>query len=270
MAAYVRQHSSGWKNPVHAAQWVRSVATHVSPLIGRMSVADVVTAHIIKVLTPIWDEKTETASRLRGRIELVLDWATVSGYRTGDNPARWSGHLENVFASPSKIRPVKHMLSLAYAEFPGFMSELRAREGMAALALQFVILTCVRTSDLRSAKREHVNRTERTWLIPSFSKTGAVHRVPLSDAALAVIDKAERIAIDIGGAVGASPFLFPSDVTGAALDKNAMLKVLDRLGRKGQMTTTGAALAFALGRKNRRIFRGKLPNGPSDTALELK
>jgi integrase len=241
---YIRQHRASWKNPIHAAQWPASLKTYASPIIGRMSVADITTAHVMKVLNPIWHEKPETGKRVRGRIEAVLGWATVAGFRTGDNPARWNDHLKNALPAPGKVRKVKHQTSLAYGEMPTFMAQLRTRNGMAALALELTILSAVRTADVRRAKRDQIDRASGTWLIPELSKTGQPHRVPLSKAALAVIEKAEQIAHDIGGAVAKSKFLFPNDVTGAALSENAMLAVLDRMGKKGSATTHGFRSSF--------------------------
>jgi integrase len=241
---YIAQHRSGWKNPSHAAQWPASLKAYAHPIIGKMSVADIDTPHVLKVLNPIWHEKPETAKRVRGRIEAILGWATVGGFRKGDNPARWNDHLKNALPAPNKVRKVKHQAALAYADMPSFMGELRERTGVAACALEFAILTVVRTSDVRFAKRWHINRAERRWDIPAFTKTGLPHRVPLSDAALAVIDKMEKIAAEIGGAVGESEYLFPNDLTGAALSENAMLAVLDRMGRKGAMTIHGCRATF--------------------------
>jgi integrase len=247
---YIARHRSGWKNPIHAAQWPASLKTYASPIIGKMSVADIDTPHVLKVLNPIWHEKPDTAKRVRGRIESILGWATVQGFRKDDNghdkpnPARWRGHLDTSLTAPGRVRKVKHQAAIAYEEMPTFMAELRARKGVAALALEFAILTAVRTSDVLDARRAHINRAERRWEIPEFSKTGRSHRVPLSDAALAVIGKVEKIAHDIGGDVGKSEFLFPNDVTGAALSANAMLAVLDRMGRKGAMTTHGCRATF--------------------------
>jgi integrase len=241
---YIAQHRSGWKNPTHAAQWPSSLKKYASPFIGKMSVADIDTPHVLKVLNPIWHAKPDTAKRVRGRIESILGWAKVQGYRTGDNPARWNDHLENALPAPSAVRKVKHQAALAYIEMPTFLSELRERKGISALALEFSILTAVRSSDVLNAKRDHVDRLTRIWVIPEFSKTGQEHRVPLSDAALAVIHKVEKTVRDIGGEVGKSEFLFPNDVTGAALSSNAMLALLDRMGRKGAMTTHGCRATF--------------------------
>jgi integrase len=241
---YIRQHRAGWKNPVHAGQWGSTLKAYVSPVIGRLSVADVTIAHIRKVLDPIWLDKPETASRVRGRIEAILGWATVSELRSGDNPARWRGHLDKLLPAHGKVRKVKHQAALAYPEMPAFMSELRERNGMAALALEFAILTCVRTSDVLNAKRVDVDHAAAVWVIPEFTKTRREHRVPLSKDALAVLNKARAMAREIGGAVDRSELTFCNDVTGATLSENAMLALLARMGRKGIMTTHGCRSTF--------------------------
>jgi integrase len=244
-AIYIRQHRAGWKSPSHAAQWVSTLKAYASPTLGRMSVADITTAHIMKTIAPVWAEKTETAARVRGRIEAVLGWATVSGHRTGENPARWKGHLDNLLASRTKVRAIKHQPALPYAEMPAFMQELRGtRKGAAALALEFTVLTCVRSADVRNAKVAHIDRAARVWAIPALSKNGLPHRVPLSTSALSVFDKARKLAAEIGGGVGSSPLAFPNDVSGARLSENSMLEVLRRMGRKGAMTTHGCRASF--------------------------
>ena len=216
-AAYIAQHRSAWSNPVHAAQWPATIKAYASPVVGKMNIGDVTTAHVMKVLEPIWATRTQTAKKLRARIENVLGWATTSGFRTGDNPARWEGHLENLLAKPSAVYKVQHMPALSYADLPAFMVELRARTpSMASLALENVVLTAVRSVDIRSAKRAEVDLAERVWNIREFSKTGKPHRVPLSDAAIDVIERARQIAKEIG--VGDSPLLFPSE-KGIALGK---------------------------------------------------
>jgi integrase len=223
-----------------------------------MSVADITTTHVMKVLEPLWHEKTETAVRLRGRIELVLGWATVSGYRSGENPARWRGHLDNLLAARSKIRKVENHAALPYAEMPSFMAALRARKGMAALALEFTALTAVRSADVFNARHADIDRTTRTWTIRAFSKTGIPHKVPLSTAALAVFDRSRKIVTEIGGRVAASELAFPNDVTGARLSQNSMLKVLDRLGRKGAMTAHGCRACFRTWCQERTNFPWEL------------
>jgi integrase len=257
--AYIRQHRAGWKNLDHANQWQRSLKTHASPVLGRMSVVDITTAHVMRVLDPIWQVKTETANRARGRIEAVLGWATVSGYRSGDNPARWRDHLDNLLAPRSKVRAVKHQPALPYAEMPAFMVDLHKRKGMAALALEFAILTCVRSEDVVKAKRTDIDRTARMWVIPAFTKTAAEHRVPLSTAALAVFDKARKSAGEIGGEVGRSEFAFPNDVTGKHLSSNALLGVIERIGLKGTATTHGFRATFRTWTQEQTNFPWELP-----------
>jgi len=241
---YIRQHRAAWKNAVHAAQWESTLHTYASPIIGRMPVAEIDTPHVMKVIEPIWLKKPETAGRVRGRIEAVLGWAIASRHRKGENPARWRGHLDNLLPTRSKVRAVKHQASLPYAEMAAFMAELRERNGMGALALEFAILTCVRTADVRNAKHFDIDRAAKIWVIPALSKTGVEHKVPLSTGAIAVVDKTRAMAKEIGGKVGASEFLFPNDVTGARLSENAMLAVLGRMGRKGAMTTHGCRSSF--------------------------
>jgi len=256
--AYIRQHRSGWKNPAHAAQWPATLKTYASPIIGRMSVADVETSQVMKIIEPIWHHKTETAKRLRGRIEAVLGWATVSGYRRGENPARWHNHLDKLLAAPGKVRPVKHQAALPYDQMPVFLQQLSERSGMAALALEFLILTCVRTSDVRNAKLDQIDVAKRIWVIPQFSKTGKEHKVPLSTAAVAVFQKARQMANDIGGAVARSEFAFPNDVTGRHLSENGILAVLNRMGRKGQMTAHGCRSSFRTWAQERTNFPWEL------------
>lgn len=148
-AAYIEAHRGGWRNPKHAAQWAATLATYASPLIGALPVTDVDTDLVVKVLMPIWNTKTETATRLRGRIESILDWATVSKFRQGDNPARWRGHLDNLLANPGKVAPVKNHAALPWRDMGTFMADLRRSAGMAALALQFTILTAARSGEVR-------------------------------------------------------------------------------------------------------------------------
>jgi integrase len=247
---YIAQHRSSWKNLAHAAQWPATLGQYVSPIIGKMSVNDIDTPHILKVLTPIWHEKPVSAKKIRGRIENIIGWATVAGYRKDanghdkPNPARWRGHLQTSLAAPGKVRKVKPQPALPYVEMPEFVGDLRKRQGIVPLALEFTILTAPRLSDVLNAKWAHINRAERRWDIPHFSKTGTPHRIPLSDAAIAVLDKVEKIAGDIGGAVGASEFLFPNDVTGARLSRNALLAVIKRMGRKGAMSVHGCRASF--------------------------
>ena len=220
---YIRQHRAAWSNPVHAAEWPSSLRRYASPIIGSMSIASIETAHISKILDPIWTTKTQTAKRLRGRIEAVIGWATVKGFRQGDNPARWSGHLQNALPAPGKVSKVKPIASLPYADLPAFMAELRKHDDVAALALQLLALSCVRASDIIDARWADIDVGKRIWTIPSFSKVHREHRVPLSTAAVAVIEKVRQ-----HGAGG--ELLFARD-GGGRLYKNMLGRLLARMGR---------------------------------------
>lgn len=187
--AYIQTHKAGWKNAKHAGQWVNTLKTYVSPVFGHLPVAEVDTGLVVKCLVPIWESKTETASRLRGRIESVLDWATTSGYRAGDNPARWKGHLENLLATISKSSRTRNHPSLPWQRIGTFMAALRAREGGSARALEFTILTACRSGEVRGARWAEFDLSGKVWTIPAERmKARREHEVPLSDAALAVLE----------------------------------------------------------------------------------
>jgi integrase len=186
---YIAAHRSSWRSVVHLKQWETSIRDDASPVIGKLDVAQITTAHVMRVLQSIWEKKNETARRLRGRIESVLDWATARGYRQGDNPARWKGHLQNLLARPSTAQ--EHLRALAYSNVPGFMAELRQREGIAALALEFAILTAARMGEVTGARFDEINWNDKVWTIPAGRMKGnREHRVPLPARAMAVISKA--------------------------------------------------------------------------------
>jgi integrase len=187
--AYILAHKASWKNAKHCDQWTNTLNTYASPVFGRLPVADIDTGLVMKCLAPIWESKTETASRVRGRIESVLGWATTSGYRTGENPARWKGHLENLLASISKASRTKHLPSLPWQRIGAFMSALRLREGASARAVEFAILTACRSGEVRGARWSEFDMDGRVWTIPAERmKAKREHEVPLSDAVLAVLD----------------------------------------------------------------------------------
>ena len=222
-AAYIKAHTPKWKNAKHADQWTNTLETYAGPLIGALPVADIDTALVLRVLEPIWAEKTETASRLRSRIEQVLDYATVSGYRAGDNPARWRGHLNKRLPEIQKRLRVKHHPALPYAEIGDFLADLRAQEGTAARALEFTILTACRTSEVTGATPDEIDFKKGVWTIPKQRmKAGREHRVPLSPQAL-----------EIAKAQPAGPYLFAGQGDGQPLSNNAMLMLLRRMNRKG-------------------------------------
>ncbi len=168
---------------------------HAFPVMGKLLVRDVALPHVLAVLDPIWQTKTETASRLRGRIETVLAWATVRKYRSGDNPAQWRGHLDKLLPKPSKMASVEHHAALPIESVGAFLVELRAAEGMGARALEFVILTATRSGEVRGAKWAEIDMAAKVWTIPAERmKAGKEHRVPLSDAALALLETLPRMA----------------------------------------------------------------------------
>ena len=179
--AYIQAHRGGWKNAKHAKQWETTLATYASPIFGDLSVALIDTSLVLQCLEPVWQEKTETASRLRNRIELVLDWARVRGYREGENPARWRGHLDKLLPAPSKVKKVIHHPSLPYGELPAFMELIRQKESISARALEFAILTVTRTSETLNATWAEINVQDKLWIIPKERmKAGKEHRIPLS------------------------------------------------------------------------------------------
>lgn len=220
--SYVAAHRHGWKSLKHAAQWEATLATYASPIIGQLPIADVTTELVVKVLAPIWGSKTETATRLRGRIESILDWATVSGYREGDNPARWRGHLENLLANPHKIAPVQNHPALPWGDMPKFMIDLRAREGVAARATEFAILTACRSGEVRGARWDELDLAGKLWTIPAGRmKLGKEHRVPLSAAAIALLEAMPRRSASV----------FPGMRKGTDLSDMSLTAVLRRMGR---------------------------------------
>jgi integrase len=178
--AYVKAHGDAWKSAKHLAQWTSSLKNYAFPIIGDILIQDIGQELVLKILEPIWKVKTETASRLRGRLEVVLDWATARGYRSGDNPARWKGHLDKLLAAPGKIQKVEHHRALPIDAMPEFMLELRAREGIAARALEFTILTAARSGETRGATWAEIDKASKIWTIPAQRmKAGKEHRVPL-------------------------------------------------------------------------------------------
>jgi integrase len=181
-------HEDGWRNAEHRKQWESSVRTYALPMLGSLPVDEITTPHIIKVLEPIWKTKPETASRVRGRVERVLAWATVRGFRSGDNPARWRNHLQEMFPARGKIAPTKPHAALPYTDMPALLSELNAIDHPAARALKFVTVTCARTDEALGATWDEFDLIAKVWTIPgSRTKNKKEHRVPLSDLALEIL-----------------------------------------------------------------------------------
>jgi integrase len=186
--SYITAHEAGWRNPKHRQQWRSSLSTYVFPAIGGLPVESVDTALILKCLEPIWRDRTETASRIRGRIESVLDYAKARGYRNGDNPARWRGHLQSLLPQPSKVSGVEHHAALPYSEIGEFMADLRGRDSTSAHCLEFLILTAARTGEVIGATWNEIDLKSRVWTIPgNRMKAGKEHRVPLSERAAEIV-----------------------------------------------------------------------------------
>lgn len=190
---YIDLHRAGWKNAKHAAQWSATLETYASPTIGDKHVSAITTADVVDILRPIWSDKTETASRLRNRIELVLDWAAAQGLREGLNPARWRGCLDAVFPRPSKVAKPKHHTAMPFADVPAFVESLRKLDTTAARALEFTILTAARSGEVRLARWDEIDLTRALWTIPGERmKAGREHRVPLPPSAVALFSALPR------------------------------------------------------------------------------
>lgn len=252
-AQHIEGQKAGWRNAKHAAQWVSTLATYAHPIIGALSVQSIDTALVLKILQPIWQTKPETASRLRGRIEGVLDWAKARGYRQGDNPARWRGHLDKLMAARSKVRRIKHHAALAYGDMSEFIKELRQQEGTAARALEFTILTAARTGETLRAKWDEIDIAEKVWTVPAERmKGGQEHRVPLSARAMAILK-------DLTPSVGQNEgFVFPGGKRGKPLSNMAFLMLLRRM-KRDDLTAHGFRSTF-------RDWAAERTNFPSEVA----
>ncbi|PKO79361.1 MAG: integrase [Betaproteobacteria bacterium HGW-Betaproteobacteria-13] len=225
---YIDAHKAGWKNPKHVDQWRNTLATYASPTIGKLDVAKIDTAHVMKVLQEddLWTTKAETASRLRGRIESVLGWATTRNFRSGENPARWRGHLENLLPHKSKIQKVKHHAALPWPEASTFMADLRKQAGVGARALEFAILTAARSGEVRGMTWGEVDLTAGVWIVPADRmKAGNEHRVPLTQQAIKVL---EAIRIENPKA---TDLVFPGIRSGKPLSDMTLGAVLKRMNR---------------------------------------
>jgi len=232
--AYHKQHEPKWRSAQHAQQWLRSLTVFAFPIIGGMDVAVIETPDILRVIEPIWQTKTTTADRIRNRCEAVLDWCTVRGHRPkGDNPARWTGHLDQVL--PALAKPV-HFAALPYDQLPAFMSNLRAQEGVAARALEFLILAAARSGEALGAVWSEIDLANSVWVVPaSRMKAHKEHRVPLSDPALDLLRHLPR--------EDNNPRLFIGARAGAGLSDAALSRVLKRIGNG--TTTHGFRSTFS-------------------------
>jgi integrase len=231
--AYIELHRAAWSNSKHRSQWQNTLETHVFPKFGSIAVDQIDTSLVLSVLEPIWSSKTETANRVRGRIECVLDWAKAHGHRSGDNPARWRGHLDKILPRPTKVAPVRHHAALAYQDVPSLLAKLRPLSGAAARALEFLILTAARTEEVLGCRPQELDLRAAIWTIPAERmKARREHRVPLSGTAVALLRQ-----LDLGRE---QVFLGPN---GRRLSNMAMLAVLKRLGAS-KITVHGFRSSF--------------------------
>jgi integrase len=214
--AYLKANDASWRNDKHRQQWRNTLASYVYPVMGELPVAEIGTAHVLKILEPIWQDKPETASRIRGRIETVLDAAKARGYRDGEYPARWRGHIAQILPARSRLTRGHHK-AMSYEAIPAFMAQLRGREAMAALALEFVILTATRTSEVLGATWEEVDLGKAIWAVPATRmKAGKEHRIPLSPRAVEILETLKPLG---------KASLFPAD----KLSTMAMSMLLRRM-----------------------------------------
>jgi integrase len=233
-AEFIAAHAPGW-GADHRDHWRQTIADYASPAIGATDLKAIGTEDILRVLTPIWTTKVETASRLRGRIENILDWAKVKGLREGENPARWRGHLDHLLPKKKKVHRVKHRPAIAYSEIAEFMKGLRERESVRSAALQFQVLTAVRPGEARGARWPEIDIDRKLWTIPAGRmKARAEHRVPLSAPAIAVLEKMAGIRV--------SEWVFPG-LPGRPVGELAMFTMLREMGR-GDVTAHGMRSAF--------------------------
>lgn len=254
-ARYIRAHRAGWKNPKHARQWCATLKTYARPIIGRTPVDAIGTEDVLRVLQPVWTTKTETAKRVQGRIESVLDFAAARQWRDQSNPARWRGHLDKLLPRPSRVATVEHHPAMPYGEVPAFMVELEAADGCAALALRFLILTACRTGEVLGAEWGEIDMDAAVWTIPAERmKAKREHRVPLTQPALDVLWTLPRIA--------RNPYVFPGTRDGRPLSSMALLQLMRRLGYgvggdRGDYVTHGFRSTF-------RDWSGEVSTFPRD------
>lgn len=239
---YIEAHQPGWKNPKHGKLWASSLEAYAYPELGELPVAKISVEDVMRTLErdQLWTTKPETAARVRGRIEAVLDWCAVRGFRDRNtiNPASWRGNLEKALPPRSKVRKVKHHAALPYQQVGAFMAELRKQEGLGALALQLAILTAARTGETLGARWAEFDLTAKVWVIPQERmKAGEQHRVPLSPQALAVLEMLKAHSSGKG-------WVFPGLGTKKHLSGMAMLKTLERMKRRGAVTTHGFRSSF--------------------------
>jgi integrase len=252
--SYIASHGAGWRNEKHKYQWPATLSAYAYPVIGALPVQAIDTTLLLKVLGPIWTKKPETASRVRQRIENILDFAKVRGYRDGENPARWRGHLDKLLPARSRVRQVEHLAALPYAALPGFLTNLREREAVAAHALEFLILTAARTGEVIGSRWNEIDLLDKVWTVPAGRmKAHREHRVPLSARALVILH--EMQAVRRGD--DSDAFVFPGPRPGKPLSNMAFLMLLRRMTLK-DLTVHGFRATFKTWASERTSFQNEI------------
>ena len=256
-ARYIRAHRRGWKNAKHARQWVSTLKTYARPEIGKKNVDAITTENILAILSPIWTTKTETAKRLQGRIENILDYAAAHKYRDPLNPARWRGHLDKLLPRPTRVKKVTHHPAMPHTEVPAFMAELSGNGSVSALALSFLILTATRTSEVLQAQWNEIDLDAAVWTVPAERmKARREHRVPLSNVTLTILEALPRIE--------GNPYLFPGARHSRPLSNMALLQLMRGMGYgvdgdRGDYVPHGFRSSF-------RDWSGEVSSFPRDVA----
>lgn len=256
-ARYIQSHRRSWRNTKHARQWVSTLKTYARPVIGNMPVDEIDTHNIVSILNPIWTSKTETAKRVQGRIENVLDYAAAHKYRDESNPARWRGHLDKLLAKPSRVKKVSHHPAMPYDEVAAFMAELQGYTSISSKALQFLILTATRTSEVLRTEWPEIDLENATWTIPADRmKARREHRVPLSTQAISLLADLPRVQ--------GNPYIFPGARLGRPLSNMALLQLMRGMGHgvggeRGDYVPHGFRSSF-------RDWTGEVTSYPRDVA----
>lgn len=234
--AYMAAHEPSWKNAKHCEQWHSTLRRYLYPKFGGVAVSLVTTEMVLDAIQPIWHSMPETASRVRGRIEVVIDWAKARGAFSGENPARWRGHLANLLPKPSKVAKVEHHAAMPFDDLPAFMSEMRAATGLTSRALEFTILTAARTTEALGAQWSEFDLEKKIWTVPAVRmKAGKEHRVPLSPRAVEIVKEV--------ASVKRNEFVFPGEKPGRHLSNMSMLMLLRRM-KRGELTVHGFRSTF--------------------------
>ena len=258
-AAFIAANEAGWRNAKHRAQWASTLESYAYPHFGDTPVADIGTSHVMAALEPIWTKTPETASRVRARIESVLDYARARDWRTGENPARWRGHIANMLPRAAKIAKVEHHAALPWREIGAFVDDLRKRPAVAARALEFTVLTAARTGETLGAQWSEIDINAKLWTVPAHRmKAGRQHRVPLSTAAMDLLTEMAKLRTSDDEAA----FVFPGARAKRPLSQMSMLMLMRRMGRR-DLTAHGFRSTF----RDWAAEATDYPNEMAETAL---